>query len=981
VKKKANNTFHLIGILALLIFFTQNAYAQEKIKRRVVIGTFLPYKSDVDKFLKEKITDELLTKSKENGFESISMEGSTEENLSKLKSDESAVYITGQYRKTTGVNLSLYCQIYNPETGFIIDALNISDELEDLDGIRLPEDETNEDDKKIISKFVAKILIRIKLNSQKKERRENINEYISSSSLSKDLNLNVRKENVNAEAESIFKLLENHEVVTATRTKSKIKDTPAAVYVVTAQMIRERGYRTLEDALVDIPGIDFQRTYGVYPDLVHQRGLVGGNQRTLLYVDGSPDNNMNENAMLAGSVRFPLNNVERIEVVSGPASALYGANAFNGIINIITKDGSSNPGNHVDATYGAYGSNGANSGKSGSFSARGASEGENPIAYSVGGYYYKTAGPNFGNIQNLDSPNFGATKSNPDYNYNYDPNYFFAKKACGDTICNPDSKSVGYYWSPTYNNSKEDTYNITAKFSKGGFRFQTTNWQYNQGDGTFANGTQQIDTDSRGFKTGDYSARNLLRAYGVASGILTNTVVDKNGKVVSTSDGQQGFKGSAWNFKNNSILTGYIHKFNDKLSLDSELIARHTEVLQTSIEQYPNTNGPGAYYRPGDVTTENKYSRQDSAYWGEQRLSWNPTSSISGIYGITARHFIVPEGYGTSSIITYTNYAMFFQQTYRPVSKLQLTAGYRRDYITTYGYASNPRLSVVYDVTSNFTLKLLSGTAFREPSVQEIYSQTAQRKPNTGLTPERLSSIEFGASYRFLKNYFISTQTYYNKVSNMILQVQTADSTTINGISPTSPWLQNQNIGKANIYGLEFESTATLRDNLNINLNYTYAKGEYYDLPGTLQASPSTAGRVGANFSDDLYAILYKSYLGSSTSPRKGAIPNIAPHKVNIGVTYYLLKNLSFYLGLNYVDVRRTIASNPVNTVPGYKMVKLNIRWEDFIKQGMFLQFHVNNLTNEQFFDPGIRSATGGYYPTEHPIETRNFWLTLGYKF
>jgi outer membrane receptor for ferrienterochelin and colicins len=968
----------IITIISVCIFLQQPIISEEAIKRKIVIGTFQPYNSDLNPDIQETINKQLSLAFRENNYEVFQNDNSIETNLDKYKSDDSVIYITGNYNKSSNSTLNLYCQIYDPNTGYIIDAINITNEILDLEGITLPDSETKEDDdNSIISKLVPKVVLRIKLNVSKKEKRENINEYIISSPISKDINFKIRKENVAKETEAIFKLFENYEVVTATRTKSKIKETPAAVYVVTSQMIQERGYRTLVEALKDIPGIDFQHTYGVFPELIHQRGLIGGNQRTLLYVDGSPDNNINENAMLAGSVRFPLNNVERIEVVSGPASALYGANAFNGIINIITKDGSSNPGNHVDLTYGAYGSN---PGKSMSFSARGVSSGENPISYSVGGYYYKTAGPNFSNIRNLNPPNNGATDSNKDYNYNFDPNYYLATKACGDTTCTPNSKSIGYFWSPTYNNSQEDTYNITAKFSKGGLRFQTTNWQYNQGQGTFANGTQQIDTKSSGFRTGDYSARNLIRAYGVASGILTNSYVDKEGNIIS-SNGIQGFTGSGWNFRSNSALTGYIYKFNEKLSLDSEVIVRNTEVLESSHEQYPNTSGPGAYYRPGDVTKSNSYARQDTAYWGEQRLTWNPTSNITGIYGISARHFTVAKDYGSNEIFTYTNYAIFIQQSIRPVSKIQLSAGYRRDYITTYGYTSNPRLSLVYSATNNLTFKLLSGSAFREPSVQELFSQTPQRKPNPNLSPEKLQSLELGANYRFLRNYFISAQTYYNKVTNMILQVQTTDRSTINGISSTEPWLQNQNIGKANVYGFELDSSATILKNLNLTANYTYAKGEYYDLPASLDTSPSTAGRLGANYSNDIIAALYENIYGSSTSPRKGSIPNIAPHKINAGITYYLIKNLSFYLGVNYVDVRRTIATNPEATVPGYKMVKINIRWEDFYKPGMYMQLTINNLTNEQFFDPGIRSATGGYYPTQHPLETRNIWFTLGYKF
>ena len=149
-----------------------------------------------------------------------------------------------------------------------------------------------------------------------------------------------------------FYHLENQVVVTVTRSEVKLKEAPAAVYVITDKDIRERGYRTLADALHDIPGFDFQHNYGTFPDVVHQRGLVGNNQRSLLYIDGVPDNNISENAMLAGSLRFPLHNVKRIEVLAGPASALYGANAFNGIINVILND--TDEGSEVSMSCGTY---------------------------------------------------------------------------------------------------------------------------------------------------------------------------------------------------------------------------------------------------------------------------------------------------------------------------------------------------------------------------------------------------------------------------------------------------------------------------------------------------------------------------------------------------------------------------------------------------------------------------------------------------
>ena len=88
------------------------------------------------------------------------------------------------------------------------------------------------------------------------------------------------------------------------------------------------------------------------------------------------------------------------------------------------------------------------------------------------------------------------------------------------------------------------------------------------------------------------------------------------------------------------------------------------------------------------------------------------------------------------------------------------------------------------------------------------------------------------------------------------------------------------------------------------------------------------------------------------------------------------------HIDLNSVDVRGTIATNPEKTIPGYGVQKPNIRWEDaFSISGMYLQFEALNTVNQQFFDPGIRVASGSKYPTMHPLEKRNIWLTFGYKF
>ena len=814
-----------------------------------------------------------------------------------------------------------------------------------------------------------------------KQEKKRLEEEIRNLDKAKEKNL-LPKESTSSNTEKTYKeedffKLEDNIVITASRKVQKVSEAPASVYVITDKQIRARGYRTLVDALHDVPGFDFQHTYGVYPELIHQRGLVGENNRTLVYVDGVPDNNINENAVLAGTIRFPLNNVARIEIVSGPASALYGANAFNGIINIITKDGKTHPGNHVDFTYGGWEKNLANPGYSASFSARGNSGvNASDIQYSVGGYYYKTDGPNFSNTGRLDKPGF-ENRANQN-----DINYFTETKACGG-VCNQNANAIGNWWSPTYNNSKEDTYNLSAKFSKGGFRFQTVNWQYQQGQGTFGNGTEQIDSNQRGLDTGKFDSRNLARLYGII----------KEPKNVGTG----GFIGSHWDFKNNSVTVGYLHKFSEKLNLDSELVTRSTQILSSSNEFYPNSTDTSAYYRPNDVSPAagakairgvSAYSRPDNNYQLEEKLQYNQSDKLSTTAGLVVRQFITPKDYNSYERFTYNTYSGYIQQIYKPVEKIVITAGVRHDISTTYGNATNPRLSLIFKPNSDLTLKFLFGTGFREPSAKELFTQTAQRKPNPALRPELMRAHEIGVGYRFFKKYYVSGQGYYNRVTNLILEFATTDITTLNGIVPKNPWQQYQNLGIARIYGFELETNLHLLDQLQFFLNYTYTKGEYDRLPSTLQTSPATTGRVGDNPIEDLNMSAFRQATvtpqtpnGLNTVPRSGQIPNIAPHKVNLGFTLLPFPNLSIYTGINYVDIRRTVSTDPVRTVKGYAMLKLNIRYENFIYEGLYLQLHVNNLFNEQFYDPGIRSATGTYYPTMHPLEKRNIWFTVGYTF
>jgi len=129
-------------------------------------------------------------------------------------------------------------------------------------------------------------------------------------------------------------------VVTASRKPQKITEALSTIDVITAEDIKDWGVLTLDEALEFLPGMDVRRS-NIYQK-ISPRGLgVTGTKpefssRILGLMDGRRLNNA-----WAGAFRgdLPLTNVERIEVIRGPGSSLYGPNAFTGVINIITKSG------------------------------------------------------------------------------------------------------------------------------------------------------------------------------------------------------------------------------------------------------------------------------------------------------------------------------------------------------------------------------------------------------------------------------------------------------------------------------------------------------------------------------------------------------------------------------------------------------------------------------------------------------------------
>jgi len=124
-------------------------------------------------------------------------------------------------------------------------------------------------------------------------------------------------------------------IVTATKFEEERKDVPNAVIVIDEIEIQESPAKTLGELLANELGLDWRTKgdYGGAEDQIHIRGMSGN--ATQVRVNGVTVNS--PSLGFADVSKIPLNNIERIEVVKGSGSVLYGSGAMAGTINIITK--------------------------------------------------------------------------------------------------------------------------------------------------------------------------------------------------------------------------------------------------------------------------------------------------------------------------------------------------------------------------------------------------------------------------------------------------------------------------------------------------------------------------------------------------------------------------------------------------------------------------------------------------------------------
>ena len=150
--------------------------------------------------------------------------------------------------------------------------------------------------------------------------------------------------------------LMNVTVYGASKFEQKVTNAPSFVTIVTADEIKKLGYRTLADILRGVSGFVITNDRNYTYAAVRGLGVTGDyNSRILILIDQHRINdNIYNSAFLGNDFILDVDTIEKVEIIRGPGSALYGSNAFFAVINIITRKGGNVKGFEVSDSAGTF---------------------------------------------------------------------------------------------------------------------------------------------------------------------------------------------------------------------------------------------------------------------------------------------------------------------------------------------------------------------------------------------------------------------------------------------------------------------------------------------------------------------------------------------------------------------------------------------------------------------------------------------------
>jgi len=694
-------------------------------------------------------------------------------------------------------------------------------------------------------------------------------------------------------------------ITTASLNEESANSALAMTRVITEEQIRLRGYRSLKDLLEDLP--DFQLFDASKEQIYNNytvRG-VNGQIKFILLLDGVRISTATNEGITIFE-NYPIHFAKQVEVIYGAASAIYGADAMSGVVNIITKTAEKSF--QIDAKVfgGNYRSGGANLFVAKRF-------GQN-VSLRFGGQYYTDGGADLDKIYADDSL------------FDMSSHQTGIFKTIYDTI---KISNV----SPTFEIPKH-AYGLFAALDVHDFSFGVFA-NYSQTSTSISVTPQNTLYNSRAFYGNSVFMANArykkaiknvyLDTYIMANIFETNPQSNYVNLYTSMQSGYKYARSSQIKFNQQLIW-----QINKDLNLFSGATA---EIFNTTVVSFDLA-------KPVE-----KNKNVEGTYLGST---------------IPAKFFV----------LNYSNIGTFAQFQYSPSSSFSLTVGSRFDYNSRFGATLNPRLGAVYNFSEQSLVKLFFGSAFLAPSPENAFehygsfvpSGTTFQSfylllPNPKLKPIRSQNFEVGFSHKFSQDLHLNMSAYYINLNNLI---------TLGDDNENEKLYNNQFLG----YQVDFIETRInlgKQENIGGSIQLDYSK-KFTDVTIKSYAALSYIdGKVDAKSDGNLAQIgmispfMYKMggelvYKKFSVSPRLVWVSNqrvVALEKenaslrqsvgsyalINLALRYEVYKQSAFFITIrNLTNQKYRAANENANKYSPYSFfgspqdplrfeVGLNLRW------------------------------------------------------
>lgn len=600
-------------------------------------------------------------------------------------------------------------------------------------------------------------------------------------------------------------------VVTATKTQLEKKEVPVAVEVITEQKIKDLGAYSVQDALRLASNVDVQDN-GMTGNQVMLRG--NDTMHTLILIDGkrmaAENTQSSQNAYELK--RINIADVERIEVIRGNGSALYGSDAMGGVINIITKKATTpsisvamHTGSKDEATSFSY-----------------ASGRQGKLSVKLGGGIEK--------VRKIDSGVYKSYTSSSNSGYYEDEN---GKKYSDASTTN--MYGTRRFLNTGINYAFDDNHDLDFNMNFMREQLKSDSWNSNGADYTNC----QMTTLGEFIKsmTGmDLSAMPPAAANRILSRFGDYTVENLNDSMPNPMTIQHYPMRSLHFYDNNR--SDFSLGFNGKDGKhDYNVRAYFSELRKENTSHYINlkTNTKKDVdfdqnnYKQLVIEGKDSYKMDDNntLTWGAEYKKDTMDGTHLRDSGNSLKYLTINGITKPSSEVSSETVALYLQDELRVGNKLLLIPAVRVDHHDSFGTHTSPKIGATYSMSDNARIKANYGKGYRAPTLYELYSKmeksgmapmTVHVLGNPDLDPETSTNFDLGFETELGK--LSSKVTYYhNDIKNMI------DGDDYTGPeTETNPgiWSKYINRGKVEISGLETEFGYNFDEHWSLRTVYNY---------------------------------------------------------------------------------------------------------------------------------------------------------------